>query len=354
MLRQHFLEMEMIYFLIFIHRVAGFCKHVGALLWYIEEQVRLRNNKTCTGKKQKWSVPSKKAQNLHTPDILDNIGVSKPNAKRILSPPPETTNRRKRSSFDPRLLKDRTADPLSRHDIDVLADITNGNSGIVSLLRTAAPRSEWLHNTQICEEVVSTSEHIELPPKLKDLAMDIETFPQFLKANKITSEQCELIEKSTQQQSDNELWFAYRAFRVTASKFKDAVEKVNDNMVIKNPEKCRTFISKVCGYYPKLSSKATEWGIANEPIARNIYYKKFKSKHRDFHVREGGLFIKQINPILGASPDGLVNCSCHDPGILEIKCPWSARDLSIKEFVETKKSFLVKDGESVMLSRSHG
>ena len=184
--------------------------------------------------------------------------------------------------------------------------------------------------------------------------MDIETFPEFLEAIKITSEQCELIEKSTQQQSDNELWFAYRAFRVTVSKFKDAVEKVNDNMVIKNPDKCRTFISKVCGYYPKFSSKATEWGIANEPIARNIYYKKFKSKHRDFHVREGGLFIKPINPILGASPDGLVNCSCHDPGILEIKCPWSARDLSIKEFVETKKSFLVKDGESVMLSRSHG
>ena len=212
-----------------------------------------------------------------------------------------------------------------------------------------------LHDTIINEEVVSTSEHIAFPPKLKDLSMDkIETFSEFLVAIKITHEQCELIEKSTQQQSDSELWFDYRAFRITASKFKDAVEKVNDNMVIKNPDKCRTFISKVCGYYPKFSSKATEWGIANEPIARNIYYKKYKSKHKDFTVREGGLFIIPINPILGASPDGLVNCSCHDPGILEIKCPWSARDLSIKEFTETKNSFLLKDGESPMLSRSHG
>ena len=48
MVRKNFIEME-----IDIHRVAGFCKHVGALLWYIEEQVRLGNNKTCTGKKQK-------------------------------------------------------------------------------------------------------------------------------------------------------------------------------------------------------------------------------------------------------------------------------------------------------------
>ena len=357
MVRKNFIEMEIdFFFSFFIHRVAGFCKHVGALLWYIEEQVRLGNNKTCTGKKQKWSVPSKKVQNLHTPDILDNIGVSKPNAKRILSSPLETTNKRRRSSFDPRLLKDRAVAPLSTHEIDVLADITNGNSGIVSLLRTAAPRSEWLHDTQICEEVVSTSEHIALPPKLKDLSMDnIENFSQFLEAIKITNEQCELIERSTQQQSESELWFDYRAFRITASKFKDAVEKVNDNMVIKNPDKCRTFISKVCGYYPKFSSKATEWGISNEPIARSIYFKTFKSKHKDFTVREGGLFINPVSPILGASPDGLVNCSCHDPGILEIKCPWSARDLTIKEFAESKKSFLVNDfGQSAMLSRTHG
>lgn len=168
------------YFFIFIQRDNGFCNHAGVLLWYIEEQVRLGNNKTCTGKNQKWLVPSKKAQNLHTPVILDNIGVSKPNAKRTLSPPPDATRKRKHSSFDPRLLKDQTEGQFSSYDIDVLADITNGNSGIVSLLQTAARRSEWLHNTQICEEVESTSEHIVLPPKLKDLSMcNIETFRNF-------------------------------------------------------------------------------------------------------------------------------------------------------------------------------
>ena len=77
--------------------------------------------------------------------------------------------------------------------------------------------------------------------------------------------------------------------------------------------------------------------------ASRVYFKTFKSKHKDFTVREGGLFINPVSPILGASPDGLVNCSCHDPGILEIKCPWSARDLTIKEFAEPKKSFLVND-----------
>ena len=88
-----------------------------------------------------------------------------------------------------------------------------------------------------------TSEHITLPLKLKDLSMDkIESFSEFLAAIKITDEQGKLIEKSTKLQSDSELWFDYRALRITASKFKDAVEKVNDNMVIKNPDKCRTLM----------------------------------------------------------------------------------------------------------------
>eukprot|EP00795_Rhopilema_esculentum_P010022 gene10022-18653_t len=38
--------------------VAGYsnsCKHVFALLYYILAEVRLGNNRSCTGKKQKWS-----------------------------------------------------------------------------------------------------------------------------------------------------------------------------------------------------------------------------------------------------------------------------------------------------------
>ena len=36
---------------------SGICKHAGALMWYIENEVRLGNNRTCTSKKQQWSVP---------------------------------------------------------------------------------------------------------------------------------------------------------------------------------------------------------------------------------------------------------------------------------------------------------
>ena len=55
-------------FIIFIFRVSGSCKDVGALLWYIEQEVRLGNNQ--------WHVPPKK-QRLHGPSILSEIETKK-------------------------------------------------------------------------------------------------------------------------------------------------------------------------------------------------------------------------------------------------------------------------------------
>ena len=297
-------------------------------MWYVEEQVRLGNNKTCTSKKQQWSVPSKKAQPLHTTDVLHNITVTKPSAKRILSLSDKaTTKRKKQSDFEPRLPKNRTVLPLSESEVDILADITNGNSGIVCLLRKPAPQSEWVFNLDnpIREEVVTTSQHIKLPKSLKNLPLDkIESFEQFCHEIQLNQDQVELIEEQTRNQSENELWFDFRAYRITASKFKDAVDKVTDNMVIKNPDKCKTFISKVCHYNSTFTSKPTEWGITNEP-----------------------------NPVIGVSPDGLVSCSCHDPGILEIKCPWSSRDQTIDHLVDGGNSFLEKVDGKISLSRKH-
>ena len=92
----------MLFFLNF--RVSGTCKHVGALLWHIEQQVRLGNNRTCTSKKQKWSVPSKK-QSLHGPDALNNIGIKKPKPENILYS--DVPAKRLHHDFDPRSPNDR-------------------------------------------------------------------------------------------------------------------------------------------------------------------------------------------------------------------------------------------------------
>ena len=44
---------------IVFYRAYGVCKHVGAILWYIEREVQLGKDKTSTSKKQKVNVLSK-------------------------------------------------------------------------------------------------------------------------------------------------------------------------------------------------------------------------------------------------------------------------------------------------------
>ena len=41
--------------------------------------------------------------------------------------------------------------------------------------------------------------------------------------------------------------------------------------------------------------------------------------HHDFKIFDCGLFISEDYPFLGASPDGLVSCSCCSDGVCEIK-----------------------------------
>ena len=45
------------------------------------------------------------------------------------------------------------------------------------------------------------------------------------------------------------------------------------------------------------------------------------SKKQPSTVEETGLFVSKEFPFLGASPHGVVYCTCHGRGLLAIKCP---------------------------------
>jgi len=48
-----------------------------------------------------------------------------------------------------------------------------------------------------------------------------------------------------------------------------------------------------------------------------------ESQHTDFKVTTTGIHVNATYLFLGASPDGLVECTCHGQGLVEIKCPYS-------------------------------
>ena len=72
------------------------------------------------------------------------------------------------------------------------------------------------------------------------------------------------------------------------------------------------------------------------------------------HVQDSGLQINPSFPHLGASPDGIVQCECCGNGVLEIKCPYNAREHSISDAVlEGIIDFLDITPHGIVLKQSH-
>lgn len=57
-------------------------------------------------------------------------------------------------------------------------------------------------------------------------------------------------------------------------------------------------------------------------LQKNTMFKVSQESHADMSVVECGLVINPEWPHLGASPDGIVQCTCCGKGVLEIKCPY--------------------------------
>ncbi|XP_065649401.1 uncharacterized protein LOC136078182 [Hydra vulgaris] len=135
---------------------SGICKHVGALLWYVEKEVSLGNNHSCTSKKQQWSVPSKKQIRLHAPETLVNIELKK-------SKKEDYTD----SLSEKRFIHSIDNKPLNENDIDLLAEITNGKCGLVTLMRK---ESTFFNISMVHKEVeISTSVLIDFPKTIAEV-----------------------------------------------------------------------------------------------------------------------------------------------------------------------------------------
>ena len=151
----------------FFFRASGICKHVGCLLWFVEREVRLGHNLTCTSKPQQWNVPSKKQQKLHHPSLLQQISIKKPKVEQILNSKPTTSF--EKTQYDPRAAHQRKTSQISRSDLDILASATNGNCGIVFLMRehdvNSEPDLEFINN----EEIIDQSPNIDYPKYISDI-----------------------------------------------------------------------------------------------------------------------------------------------------------------------------------------
>jgi len=124
-------------------------------------------------------------------------------------------------------------------------------------------------------------------------------------------------------------WYTQRQTRVTASKFGVLCKR----RTMEPPETMDKLVHNTLNP-GKFTSPATDYGTKNESKARDEYVVTTGN-----FVSETGFWTRSETPWMGGSPDGLVtDRKSKENGLLEIKCPYSARSMTIKQYNESYKS----------------
>ena len=254
---------------------------MGALLYYIASEVREGRNKSCTSKPQAWSKPSKGALKKYTAKPMAAIRIQKAKARSV-----KLLNARGvkhfRSGYDPRSLADRQPMKLNQEDIQKL-DIAS-NSNCCLLLHYDNP---WPISTSpdisfaTHEEIIASEAAVVLPKSVIALADDIKIkyanlsvedklCSLFLRELKLSSFQRKEVADRTCGQSINDAWSERRTGVITASRMQAVVRKIDENGEIKNRSAADNLVSSILNYKPPVSTKATQWGILNEPAATYV------------------------------------------------------------------------------------
>ncbi|XP_060077044.1 uncharacterized protein LOC132556626 [Ylistrum balloti] len=148
------------------------------------------------------------------------------------------------------------------------------------------------------------------------------------------------IERETRAQSNSKLWIEARKSRITSSNF---------GKILKRKAKpTQSFVDSIFGT-KYVNAAPSEYGRKTEVSGKRKYLKQFPSSH--FH--ECGLVINEEFSFLGASPDGKLCCD-GQCGVAEIKCPFSARNMTISEACDKINGFcLEKNNGKINLKQSH-
>nr|XP_022286235.1 uncharacterized protein LOC111099145 [Crassostrea virginica] len=165
----------------------------------------------------------------------------------------------------------------------------------------------------------------------------------------VNDDQIQQIAALTVGQKDNCLWSAVRRNRLTASNFGCILAAVKRN---RYPI---SLYKRLCQAYDLSKKDAIIWGLCNESVAVDKY-----RSFGDAVVEPTGIWLHH-NGVLGCSPDGMIRRpaafgfhhqspalmdimqTCNiQPEILEVKCPYSAKEKTIAEAVDTIAEFCLE------------
>ena len=117
---------------------------------------------------------------------------------------------------------------------------------------------------------------------------------------KLSADQQVYLFEITKGQSDCHEWYSQREGRITSS---IAHGVLNTDLL--NPS--RTVLKMVC--FPDTKELRINWSR-----------------------QKAGLIVDTDLPFIGASADAITHCDCHGKRVVEVKCPYSFRDKTLKDF----------------------
>ncbi|KAF4103621.1 hypothetical protein G5714_016504 [Onychostoma macrolepis] len=314
--------------------IAESCTHVGAVLFKIEAAVRIRGTKTVTDVPAYWMMPA------NVEKVQAEVGYKID----------FTSGAVKRVALDKCISRERGMTGIRTRSVSVsscsheptLSDV----SPLLQIMHTQtrarvclSGMEEYHHHyiDPVKAHVVPKSlQHLRDPGKdecnLPDLLQHCNTLTYLVA---ITETQAAAVEARTRLQHRSPVWYTSKAGRIIASNMHVVLSASVD-------KPAPSTVAKVC--YPKktATSSAIGWGIDNEETARQAYVSLKAPQHMNLKVEQCGFIINPLFPEVGASPDGLIHCTCCGKGCLEIKCTFKHRNSSILQACADESTFCLQ------------
>jgi hypothetical protein len=154
------------------------------------------------------------------------------------------------------------------------------------------------------------------------------------------------IEQATQEQASSQQWRDLHVERITASNFGKILHR-------KSTPTEAFVVSLTSSFSKKVSAPSLCYGQRHESTAKAAYL----DARPNVHLHKCGLVINPDFPFLGASPDAKV-CDSGVCGIMEVKCPFSARQMTIAQASNDIPNFQLQlsqstDSSSYKLKETH-
>lgn len=252
-----------------------------------------RNTEACTDTKCEWDIPRKESLPMKLDDIEHSLNTRVQPFENVYNP----------ASLE--------------------------NNGCDGELEMSLLNLIQGHDTQIIEILDQATEIENIPKSIAEYAHGFKETYCFLEylRSKVTKDDCEKIYSLTDGQSENQYWYDYRFGRITSSII-PLVYRYMGN------DENNYILKQILGNSYSLSTPAIIYGKEREHLARDLYRNIYSSLHEKSTIEISGLVINKDLPHLGASPDAIVNCKCCGKGLVEIKCPYTYRNLTIDEICD--------------------